>query len=81
MILNNIGLFVRSVYFMSQGLISEQSDNLEELAATEAAEIALSSDANWDNEAMRRIADFFIGFGERLKAKLDAGDANHGKPA
>ena len=56
-------------------MIDEFSDQAEETAAREAAEIALGSDASWDNEAMKRLADFLIGFGTRLQAKLNAGDA------
>ena len=73
---NQIGTFVRTVYMLGGGMIDQFSDDVEEKAAKEAAEIALGSDENWDNEGMGRIADFLIGFGTRLKAKLNAGDAN-----
>lgn len=75
---NKIGAFVRTVYMLGGGMIEEFSDQAEEKAATEAAEIAISSEAEWDNEGMRRIANFLVGFGQRLIAKLDANDASFG---
>ena len=77
MFTNQLGVFVRTVYMLGGGMIDDFSDQAEEKAATEAAKLALGSEAEWDNEGMRRIAEFLIGFGQRLISKLDANDANH----
>ena len=74
----SVGAFVRTVYLLGSSMIDGYSDDLEQKAATEAAEIALNSDANWDNEAMRRVAEFLVGFGNRLLDKLNNNDPNFG---
>ena len=74
--ITRIGGFVRTLYAVSGPLLDETSDDVEEKVATEAAEIAIGSDPQWDNEAMRRLANFLIGVGERLIRKLDANDAS-----
>lgn len=75
-----IGTFVRTVYTLGSPMIGEFSDQAEEKTAKEAAELALGDDVNWNDEAMKRLADYMIGTGERLRYKLEVGDADAIKP-